>query len=93
MKHLASVPASTHRPRSCTVSSDDGSVRFTLAQTPSGLFVERVKLRSGKARIVQSTLFLDDKSFQRWCEADPVKFEYPLLYMCLRRDGDALLHD
>ena len=91
MKYLPSVPTSTHRLHSSTVRSDDGTVSFTLASTASGLFVERVQLRRGTARVVQSALFPDERSFKRWCEADPVKFEYPLVYMCLRRDGDALL--
>ncbi len=70
--------------------SEDGSVSFTLAPTPSGVFVERVQLRNGTARVVQSVLFTDDQSFQRWCDADSLRFEYPLVYVSLKRDGDAM---
>lgn len=70
--------------------SDDGVVAFTLLLTPAGVFVERVQTRKGTGRVAQSTLFADDRSFQRWCEADSVRFEYPLVYVTLKRDGDAL---
>jgi len=65
-------------------------VSFTLAPTPSGVFVERVLLRDGTGCVVQSALFSDDRSFQRWCDADSVRFDYPLVYMSLKRNGEAL---
>ena len=74
------------------VRSGDGTIAFKLAPTPSGVFVERVQLRGGGARIVQSTVFADDKSFQRWCDADSVRFDHPLVYLSLKRDGDALFN-
>ena len=70
--------------------SDDGVIAFSLAPTSHGVFVERVQLRSGKTRIVQATLFTDDASFNRWCDADAVQFEYPVVYVNLKRSGDAL---
>ena len=90
MKYLPSVPTSTHSAGTCTIRSDDGSVSFTLAPAPSGVFVERVRLRNGTSRVVQSVLFTDDQSFQRWCDADSTRFEYPLVYVSLKRDGDAM---
>lgn len=90
MKHHPSVPDSLLEPRSRTVSSDDGSVTFTLAPTTSGVFVERVHLHSGSARVVHSAVFTKSESFLRWCDADSVRFDYPLVHVNLRRDGDAL---
>jgi hypothetical protein len=72
------------------VRSDDGRVSFTLAPTPSGVFVQRLQLREGTACVIQSALFSDGRSFQRWCDADSVRFDYPLVYMSLKRNGDAL---
>lgn len=90
MQHLMSRHTCTRDPQACTIRSEDGSVRFTLAPTPTGVFVERVQLRGSAARIVQSALFTDDQSFLRWCDADSVKFDHPLVYVSLLRDGDAL---
>lgn len=90
MQYLISSHTCTRSPQACTVRSEDGSVQFTLAPTPTGVFVERVQLRGGAARIVQSAVFTDDESFLRWCDADSVKFEHPLVYVNLMRDGDAL---
>jgi hypothetical protein len=65
---------------------------FTLARTAKGVFVERVQLREGRGRVAQSVIFMDDSSFERWCNADPVRFEYPLVHANLKRHGNTLLH-
>ena len=77
--------------RGITLRSDDGVITFTLTAAARGLFVERTELRADEARVVQSTLFNDDASFERWCDTDAVRFEYPVLYVRLKHDGDALL--
>jgi hypothetical protein len=74
------------------VRSDDGVIAFTLAPLATGVFVERAQVHSDNALIVQSFLFTDGTSFQRWCDADSVRFDYPLVHMSLKRDGDALFH-
>lgn len=91
MKQYPPSQLFSHKARGTTVRSDDGSIEFTLIPTPNGLFVERVRLQLGIARVVQSTLFNDDLSFRRWCDADSVRFDYPLVYVSLKRNGDALL--
>lgn len=70
--------------------SDDGAIEFKMARIGDGVFVERVQVRTGAALVVQSALFLDDSSFNRWCDADAVRFNYPLIYVNLKRKGDAL---
>jgi hypothetical protein len=40
---------------------------------------------------MMSTLFRDESSFTRWCEADSTRFDYPLVYVNLKREGEALL--
>lgn len=90
MKRPLPAPTCANRPRGTTLRSDDGVIEFTLAPTAHGVFVERVQLRPGAARVVQSTLFSDEQSFRRWCDSDVVRFEYPVVYVNLKRDGDAI---
>ena len=82
-------PPQSSEPR--TVRSDDGVVAFTLSRTPMGVFVERVQLRKGRGLVVHSIIFTDDSSFDRWCDADSVRFDYPLLHVTLKRHGNTLL--
>ncbi|CAG1017430.1 hypothetical protein BURC_02080 [Burkholderiaceae bacterium] len=70
-----------------TLNSDDGAIEYRLTPTSSGLLVERVQRRMGSRRIVLSTLFADGDSFERWCDADSIRFECPLVYTSLKRDG------
>jgi hypothetical protein len=91
MKYLPTTPASSRRRATRTIRSEDGVVSFVLGTSGKGLLVERTQLRGGRARAVQLTVFTDDESFRRWCDADSMRFDYPLVYMALRRDGDAFL--
>jgi hypothetical protein len=79
------TPTSSRRLR-----SEDGVIAFSLARVATGVHVERIELRKGRARIVHSTVFADDKSFERWCDSDSVRFDYPLVYVSLKRDGNEL---
>ncbi len=82
--------ALAHRPDALTLRSTDGVLAFTVRWAACGLFVERVLQRPKAARVVQATVFDTPPSFQRWCDADPARFEYPLLYSKLRRDAAEL---
>ena len=93
---------STHSPEAAvpsrrlpgmTMRSDDGVVAFTLARAPAGIYVERVQERHGRGRIVMTAIFTDDEGFRRWCDADPVRFDYPLVHVNVKRHGRALLED
>lgn len=77
--------------RAVTTFSGDGVIAFKLVPCAGGIHVERSQIRAGAGRVVQSMRFLDDASFLRWCEADRLKFTYPLLYANLKRSGCALL--
>jgi hypothetical protein len=87
---MSAGPNSVANEVACTMLSDDGVVAYRLAPTPWGVLVERALRRPGKGRVVFTTLFSDDQTFERWCNADPVRFEYPLLHVNLKRDGKAL---
>lgn len=82
--------SSARRLRGETLRSEDGVIQFTLAAATHGVFVERSQLRADAARVIQSMLFSDDASFNRWCDADATRFDYPVLYVKLKHDGDAL---
>lgn len=73
-----------------TVQSADGVIKIVLLPCANGVHVQRVQVRTGSARVVQSTVFADEDSFVRWCDADRLKFAYPLIYTQLRRNGCAL---
>ncbi len=74
------------------VSSDDGQISYQLKATRRGLWVQRERLRrDSHARLVQSVSFGTAEAFNRWCDADSVKFEYPLVFSELARAGRRLL--
>ena len=89
----STTPSRTSCPSSIGVClrSDDGRLEFRLAPCGTGLFVERVEQRPRHARVAQATIFHDAPAFDRWCNADAVRFEYPVLYVALRRNADRVL--
>ena len=86
-----SAPSPSHSLASRTVRSEDGTVAFKLTRAPVGVFVERVQLCQGRGRVVHAAIFTDGTSFERWCDADSVRFEYPLVHVNLKRHGNTLL--
>ena len=77
-------------PRTAIAASDDGLITFQLSPCDGGILVTRTQLRTRGGRLVQSIRFADDATFIRWCDADRLKFSYPLVYANLRRSGCAL---
>jgi hypothetical protein len=71
--------------------TEDGALAFVLRPAASGLVVERTQRRPLGACFVQTLLFTDHDGFSRWCEADAVRFDEPVLYDRLRREGHARL--
>jgi hypothetical protein len=69
----------------------DGAVEFTLSACPHGICVERRQLRVGAGLASHAMRFRDESSFLAWCEADVLKYSYPLVYSSLKRHGCALL--
>lgn len=82
--------ARANRPDALTLRSTDGVLVVTMRWTACGLFFERVVQRPKAARVVQAAVFDTPESFQRWCDADLARFEYPLLYSKLARDAGEL---
>ncbi|UUX97310.1 hypothetical protein [Aquabacterium sp. J223] len=76
------------------VRSDDGTVSYRLQPTRHGLCVERERKQvCGRARLVHTAIFRDSACFLRWCEADSVRFDYPIVFSDIRRKGGALLEN
>lgn len=87
MKRSQSPTSSSPSRAGVTLRSEDGAVEFRLRAAESGLFVERIEELNDKARVVQSALFRSATSFIHWCDADHVRFDYPLVYVNLKRNG------
>lgn len=91
MKPTPSQSQLWRRPGVESVCSDDGALEFRLSSCEAGLFVERVEHRSQRARVVQSAIFNSARAFERWCDADAVRFDYPVLYVTLKRNASRVL--
>jgi hypothetical protein len=70
--------------------SDDGVLAMHVEPAETGLFVEMTCTHPSTAVIVMAMLFNDVDRFGAWCDADAVRFDYPLLFRNLKRDGSAL---
>ena len=73
------------------LATEDGAFAFALRGSPCGLYVERTQRHPLGAHLVQSMIFNGSDAFLRWCAADPVRFDHPVLFGRLRRQGDELL--
>ena len=92
MKTPTAKKSPTDRSCGVVVKSDDGGVCFRLRPTRSGLLVQRDRRRKDNhARLVQSVVFATSDGFARWCAADSVRFDYPIVFSAIRREGGALL--
>ena len=91
MRQDSSHPVSQHEQTTLSETSAEGSLAFTLMARASGLHVERLRQRADKGRATHNMSFATEASFVKWCMADRLQFEYPLLYAKLRRFGCALL--
>ena len=78
------------QPRGFDLRSEDGVVAVHVAPTETGIFVERTYAHPATPLIVMAMLFEDAQQFAAWCDADAVRFDYPMLFRALKRDGHAL---
>ena len=87
----SSIKGRNGRPASradTSICSDDGAVAFVLKPCGAALFVRRTQRRPLGTMTVLSMSFPDSAAFVRWCDREPVRFDYPLLFDRLRRHGD-----
>jgi hypothetical protein len=69
------------------LASKDARVIFALRATAVGLLIERTQRPVVGTRLVQVMVFVDLPAFDRWCDSEPIRFEDPMLYAQLRREG------
>ena len=73
------------------LANHDGTVTFLLCATRYGLLMERTQRQASGMRLVQTMVFHDVKSFDRWCAVEPLRFDDVLLFSKLGRQGHAAL--
>jgi hypothetical protein len=71
------------------LANHDGSVTFLLRATRYGLVMERTQRQASGIRLVQTMVFHDVNSFDRWCAVEPLRFDDGLLFSKLGREGHA----
>lgn len=76
-----------------TVRSDDGTLRFDLRRVDAGLYMQREWRLPRAGRVTQASIFASRDAFNRWCEADPLRFEYPMVHATLLRAAGRLFDD
>lgn len=67
--------------------TQDRGVSVVMRGIGRGLFVERTQRRPLGTHLVQALVFDDGAAFERWCDADPLRFDDPGLHQRLLRDG------
>ena len=76
------------------VQSDDGSVQVYLQVTRFGLWVQRERLRvESRARLVHCVVFQDSRGFERWCDSDSLRFDYPIVSAMVKHQGGVLMSE
>ena len=81
--HRATVGASSPPPP-IGICSGDGILSFALTSTSPGVHVKRTLRRADGSKLLCSTVFLDERSFAEWLDADDMRFTYALLFQQLR---------
>ncbi|MFP8778084.1 hypothetical protein [Hydrogenophaga sp. RWCD_12] len=71
------------------LANHDGTVTFLLRATSYGLLMERTQRQASGMRLVQTMVFHDVKSFDRWCAVEPLRFDDGLVFSKLGREGHA----
>ena len=89
LQGLASAPAKATT-RTVELHTKHCALRFHLQRVTGGLYVERETIARRGLSLQQSVLLPDLRSSAQWCDADPVRFDHPLLHTQLRRAADEL---
>lgn len=77
----------TANPPSATreVASPDGRIAFGFKRTHVGVHVERRESMSDGSRVALASLFVTVEQFDRFCDADPMRFEHPHTFQQAKR--------
>ncbi|HEV6967934.1 hypothetical protein [Roseateles sp.] len=69
------------------LTSRDGTLAIAIRSTPVGLWVERRHCPLSGPRTAHTLIFESPATFDKWCAAEPLRFDDPILYDALRREG------
>ena len=75
--------------RTLSARSEREALAFFLAPHQGALYLERIRF-CNKTRAVVALQFADGESFQSWCDADDLRFTYPILFAHLKRSASDL---
>jgi hypothetical protein len=67
------------------IASVGGALLFEFKAAPTGVHVIRVHRRDDGTKLYCSVLFDDERAFLDWIDADPVRFQHPLVFQQARR--------
>ena len=73
------------------LASKNNSITFSLRATAIGLLIVRTQGQPVGARLIQTMVFADPTTFERWYASEPIRFDDPVLYDQLRREGHGAL--
>ena len=94
MKKLSPSLADRSGGEPVIVRSDDGSVQVYLRLTKFGLWVQRERLQvEARVRLVHCVVFHDSQGFERWCNSDSLRFDYPIVSAMVKRHGGVLMSE
>ena len=82
--------AQTSRSRQVVSDRKLQTIQFTLQREAGGLYVERQDIPFRGLRVAQLISFADAAGFERWCDADALRFDDPLLHAQLKRAAQEL---
>ena len=87
--HLAVRPDYRAQRRTSTrLSTADAALSYVLQGNGDALYVERTQRRPLGTVLIQSVVFSTQADFARWCDAEPLRFQDPVLHQRLRRHGE-----
>jgi hypothetical protein len=84
----ASSAVAEGRAGQCRLATDDRALSYLLRRVDGGLYVERRQRRPLGADVTQSMVFATLAQFSVWCEAEPMRFDDPVLHNRLWRQGE-----
>ena len=93
MMRVFSPWAGSDRPGAHTVRSADGALRLELQLVDAGVYMQRELRRQRAGRVTQSSIFASRDAFRRWCDADTLRFQYPIVHAKLLRVADRLFDE
>jgi hypothetical protein len=79
--------------RQVQLCSEDGAIGFVLQRSQSHLHLQRTQRRPLGMHVVHHMVFSDEDAFERWRNAEPIRFDYPVLFGRLSRSAHDFLNN